>query len=114
MLCFSHGAIIQTKRGQDSHRKKKAIVLLPCFIFIYFALHNAAHSLHIQWVSSANECCRAIYDSASFCSEKKNKEVKNASSTPVTISVPFSEVAPVTKGHSVSAGVFTLMMSLSP
>lgn len=40
--------------------------------------------------------------------KKKNKEVKNASSSPVTVSAPVSEVALLSGTFSLSPGVFAL------
>lgn len=76
--------------------------------------------MHTQWASSVNECYSVIYDTTSFQREgakkreKKNKEVKNASCTRVTVSAAVSEVTLLTRTFFTLSWCVYSAMSWSP
>lgn len=84
-----------TREASAATGKSAAAAILLRLIFI--PPHNVAHSRPSQWGPTVNGRYAVIYDTTSLFSEeggekKWNKGVKNASSTPVTVSAAVCEV----------------------
>lgn len=99
-------ATSEAKRVHDSHRKKTAVAILPCHIFISSLIMKPIHCAHNglpEWMN-ATVLFMTQYPFRAGKTEQRGEKCR----TQVTISTPVSEVTLLFGAVSLSRGVFTL------